>query len=553
MARKSFYGFAIEYGQAGTVWVGGTPYLKEMFGNHSTVYLMSTKLLSITDPRLLTKLESAARMVETRLPRGGALLIEGNLMAHAIAFLLLYHKYTDIHTAESKLMAFAMQRRRFIDNEFKPIHLFTTPQGSYLLQELKRHAKGLYEITQNITCPLIIERVEPDDVLQSNVTRLNEATKALPREPSHLMRAEAVMGKIHQFEYDYPPAGWACGSIAISACLWSFWSSAHQWQAMTIDSIVHMGLWFARRYTAQNGLDDIMTQVKALCPELSLVTTDVLDLNAMLRDVEKATSPQRFFVTANRRGHAVGHHTFMVYERGMWCWLEPIASSRRTLQYDSERGASILRRLDSSSELKRFVSKFYGQTHVMSIVKVRASRWNNELWKPKPVLNVVTPYRRARDIMFDEVCVTFDNTWNIRHLLLSDGRLQVMQEPVDNVLYLQDFMVHTAVTLHKGSVIHMGSFERVNVKEDPVGHTITVDKHTYNQSMFQDPYLWQMGKGDIKNLIPIGQQGRALLPYVAKSRQSNVEVFSGGDNRLYLLVTRTVFRDTHLKLPRAEK
>lgn len=318
---------------------------------------------------------------------------------------------------------------------------------------------------------------------------------------------EDVSGNIHQFSFPrYKPSTWACGSIALYACMYSEWTDPQQWGPADLDSIVINGLRRARVYpNAHEGQVDMVQQIRRICPEMNYRVSDVTTWNNAYDWVQHSGKTERFFVTMVVKGTPVGHHTFMIHHKGYWYWFEP-------MRINLQSTGGTLKIFHSAQELDRFIRALMTRMDMnASLVRVRHSRFSQvlrqQISEPRPIVRArayeLDTATGPVDVALDEFC-----EWSSGS---NKGVLRVELRP--------NTTVRTNMTL-------------------PCGSRVYVSRET---SMFVDPCIWVTLRG-YKALI--GNRGANLSPFIRHSRQHNCE-WSGS----CILVVREIVAGEELLLP----
>lgn len=342
------------------------------------------------------------------------------------------------------------------------------------------------------------------------------------------LRDTNVKGTIGQMHFaGFKPSAWACGPIAIYAALWSHWVNIGLWSTKDLDSIVMNGLWWARLAKGPAmGLQDMVSQITRLCPEMYYTVKDVHDQKDLIESLGAKT--RRFFQTVASPGAPSGHHTFVIYEGGVVSWFEPLAPA--------------LIKFASKSEWYQHLQRYSKMN--MSMVEIRVSGWNSELYRKHmpPLPQVITRRKLLRKMTsYPYVIQLHEGSWKAFHIIDEDVAQVKLPQPLPDMIYMVSmptFSVMAGTDLLKTTTILLGKAEKV----DSAGHSY----QGYNQSMCHEPSSWQSTTG-IESLV--GHGGRWILPYIKRRKEPNCKVYVE-DGRMYLVAMKHIDAQTDLTIAR---
>jgi len=375
---------------------------------------------------------------------------------------------------------------------------------------------------------------EPSELVVCPLTPRLTVPSHPPAPPPHTP-VRTVRGTITQTSYPwYKPTAWACGPIAIQACVLSEWVDPRCWHPQDVDSITLCGLWHARRYSgAAEGQADMMKQVRGLCPEMQYKVTDVLDVDTLFTEARDTCATRRYFVTTgSASGHSAGHHTFLMHADGFWFWLEPLEGTLRVFDAD----------LYLCHHMQR-VGLFEPSARV-SILRVRSSRWSVvprvSAGAPRTVVDgsaaPATP-RPDGPVVLTQCPQSLG--WRSRELGGRPCRLTFRAKPNFTCIVLFD-----AATKDR---IDLGTCKTFEDQRPLSGHAVPVAVSARAtpvwvcQSPFLDPCVWVTPRG-VRLLV--GSRGSSILPYVRVSRKSEdvncAPLLDLSTGRLQVVLTRDI-------------
>lgn len=509
----------------------------------------------------VTDLMYATRVVVTVLraaPEATAIFVAdefGGKWANALAFCILrWGAALAPHVAERLLVAAARHRFRVVDGRIATCHILGEPDQIELLMALKHRGADLAHGAASCNMSEFFAPVPVEyDARWFNVQgeRIAASTPCLTRIPEVGLRCTYELATLHQFTFQrYKPSGWACGSIALYACIMSQWFAPRLWRSVEIDSIIMCGLWLARRYTGpQDGQAPVDEQAAALCPELRFRARDVTDSldgtvgwAAKLAAVDAEGAEARFILTALTPGAASGHIMFVMHQNGYWLWLEPMRCSAASLdagavEEEGDEFGGMLRTFDSLYEIGLFAERTLADKRWV-LQRLVSSRWSdvNVLASTVPrrvlrndQLREVPPPRRNAPLVIEQhpetglwqvVAYTHDDTVVPYEGTVVPFRINMMPRVT----------VAANVRLPRGSVLRM----RARPPEHPSGHA----PYGMEQSPFLDPAIWVTDSGVS---VLVGARGASILPYMRRGR-ANVLCTPDGD----LFVTAAIEIDEEL-------
>lgn len=479
--------------------------------------------------------------------------------------------------AEVALRRAAQHAYRLVDNCRIPIHVLAEAHEIQMLDWMK-HMQ---------TPPVLSDAVQHDlnhfirVIPSTTAIRSKETTEsgdhALPMLPFVNLRCRPVMGDLHQFSFSqYAPAGWACGSIALYACILSEWIPMQLWTKAIIESVILNGLWHARRYIKSkgDGFTDIEQQAQSMCPEMQYRIKDITDgtdakVNWLdkLAAIDKEGVTTRLILTSQHKSLVSGHHVFMAFQNGYWYWLEPMEMNSDTMvsgpnkssnvmfsTFGGSKHGSMLRVFDSLKDIASFAERLLHGTR-WAILRVRCSRWNLT-----PIISAATSRvimnsaatdatndvtHRCYFIEQNTVTKIWTSNYTINH---TTNQLETMHEAISypfDIVMRPYFMVVSRVNMAPGTIIHIAK-----AKLEDTAHVGELHVHKWNEqfintSPFMDPAIWLTRSG---HSVMVGNEGAAIVPFMRRNSVSNT-TWQQGSNGMYIVVKRPITMHTEIFSP----
>lgn len=417
-------------------------------------------------------------------------------------------------------------------------HSWTRPDEIEVLHNIRYIPEPVYRFTMDFKS-FVAERNTPF------VFRL-PSPDVIPR--------RSIIGTISQFSFSQcRTKTFACGSIALYAMIFAKWLHPAFWSLRHVDSIVMNGLKYAGRYSHNEhlkGLDDVVEQLKSMCPELCLRPVDEMycyDKNdstpiaTAVASISSRFCPTYLLLTAITEGQRVGHHTFLFFEGGVWYWLEPLRCSETTMspkQCPATGGGPVLRVFETSERFLMF-AKHELMSTTWSLIRVDETRWSciepNVFRCRRPILTS-GPIQRVMSPNQPSVIEQDPDTheWRIMYAIDDDNKLIKLDKPIRNpfsISLMPRSTVYTTVPLREKSIIHVR-----DVRLESTRHVnyVTFDSHNYiKQSPFEDPAIWMTEDG---HACLVGHQGAWIAHHM---RINNVKFnvrWVSGDSGLYLMI-----------------
>ena len=494
----------------------------------------------------------------------------GGKWSNALAYMLLREPggLSSQQAAKAQRLA-SLHRYRVVDNVETTVHIWGEPDHIELLNMLH------HQIGEPEGFP---STYEPNDFMEM-IHVASAANHPAPPPPLTLARLPVVgqrcmyvMGTINQFSYaHYRPSAFACGSIAIYACLLSEWLHPRTWRSKEIDSVVLCGLWHARRYPdSTTGHNDTPEQIKSLCPEVYYRPQDVTDHTGSdgrvgwlekLKHFETAPEMTRLLLTHMSPGAVVGHHTFLAHEGGYWYWLEPMRCSSTTLStssdfappsataprnsaFEDEQTGSVLRIFDSLHALAGFAEKELSGKY-WTIVHARRSRFSmvpHHFYEaPRRVIytqfgEVKTNHLLAQPMVIEQDPAT--SIWHaIAHIDHDTNQVTPLDVPLSKPFQLvmqPHFSVLANVALPVGTMIHIRD---AKFQDQPCANGCNYGTRWIDQSPFDDPAIWVTN--DSLSVL-VGHKGAWIVYYMRRSKERSNTIWTQGGAGLYLMVTQPI-------------